>query len=786
MNRFIPILLLAVILLHFHPLSQETCAEDASRDILSNEKVKSMHDKEREDNVARRRSQSKQHKGSLNKKQSRIDRIKENLISAKAHMGSENNKDTYQEANDKIDKILTGKSNDKTVTIKDLEELEKLPFKYFKTDSDNIILVEKLNFLCKKIEKIGTLDFKANIEFPKLKKNEGDDYDYKCNGENFEDHSVSPFAKTATLEDLRTALEELKRNERKAIRKKEIETIDANNSPKLSIYKILLDSLNKVAEKGSKGIDLTNIKLGNDSLQSNNEFKGHLKTLITNLEAINDLLDKIKNSISKDELLSEFIENQKNSINELLKKENHSEKLKSLKKELKEVNASINKNQSLSNEQKTKLLSLMSSLSATIEGIHNPKNLKKPNDALQMIGEYKDKLDSTIPKEDKTNKTIRNLLSDVHLEIINLHEEIGKKITDHTETLDAANTIKKRVINAEEALNELFKLHRENNLEAFDDHFSEINKKLDKLSEALYAEFPEIRKNKIKTFIKNLDEIHNISSLKAKDEIAFAMNELSYTPSGDDTEKDCKWSSPQAETNCRAFMDLRTAVEYISNNDFSDSFARLELRFRYTFEEFWDKEININETRDWFPGRLHIWVNGALTSRNTNLKSGTGEVTSEKVVEGKLGLQFDVLDFYKKDDTKYFPEASLALLVEGGFFDPTNDPNNDFTKLTANHFAGLRLYYRGGMAINGLSIDAGWGVSEFFENQDPRLKVRVYIPYRVSFKNSPAYFKVFGAIETDVGKDVDELKLILGLSLPTDQVARGIFSIFTGNVDDSK
>jgi hypothetical protein len=315
--------------------------------------------------------------------------------------------------------------------------------------------------------------------------------------------------------------------------------------------------------------------------------------------------------------------------------------------------------------------------------------------------------------------------------------------------------------------------------------------------------------------------VEDLKKILEKHKIDF---KLDPTKTAEDCHNDM--NDLQAETNCDFYIDLRAAVEYIGDNDFSDSFGRFELRSRWYIHEFGKSYSTVKENfagdeerRSDFDlvGRFHVLLSGALTSRSTDKISGTGQSTSEKVVEGRLGLQFDFFDFYRKEteeealsrlkaeqekekkseklkeEVKYeekntqprtripIPTATLAFLGEGGFFDPTNDPNNQFTELSANHFLGLRLYYRGRSRFNGLSLDAGWGVSEFFDNQDPRIKVRTYIPFRV-FKEegSGSNFKVFGAIETDVGKGQDELKLIMGISLPIDQVAKGIGAIFTG------
>ena len=242
----------------------------------------------------------------------------------------------------------------------------------------------------------------------------------------------------------------------------------------------------------------------------------------------------------------------------------------------------------------------------------------------------------------------------------------------------------------------------------------------------------------------------------------------------------------QAETNCRLFVDIRTGVEYLSEDDFSESFTRFELRLRWRIHEFnevpdpdpannnlpegWDKNFKVFN-----PWRIQLNASGALTSVKSKDAMGVDE--GAKALAARLGLQIDFLDFYERRDGKYFPNATVALLLEGGFNDPKSNVDNE---VNADHFVGLRSYYRGESRFNGLSVDAGWGFSEQFDNQD-RVKVRLYIPYRFYAKEEGSNFKIFGTVEVDVGGGKDELKLILGASLPIIQITNGLLAIIRGS-----
>lgn len=382
------------------------------------------------------------------------------------------------------------------------------------------------------------------------------------------------------------------------------------------------------------------------------------------------------------------------------------------------------------------------------------------------------------------NENEKSLLTST--QIIQTQEDNINKAKKYIEN---AEYITSKIKEAKRNLNALFDLHKKNNLEILHTNIDGMVADLIALGRELRPDFIDLKWDAFEGFRKTLRKIMEDSPAKAQDYIRTALAIVPFRGSlASNTVDECKnLHGLQAETNCTFFVDIRAAVEFIGDNDFSDSFERLELRTRFFLAEFnrdlekiektFEDRFEESET-DWV-ARFHVLLNAALTSRNTD-RITPGKLTSEKVVEGRLGLQIDFLDFYRKEDGKAVPTHTLAFLGEGGFFDPTNDPNDDFTKLTANHFAGLRLYYRGKSRFNGATIDAGWGESKFFENQEPRLKVRTYIPYRVLDETSGSNFKVFGAIEADIGKGRDELKLIMGVSLPIDQVAKGIGAIFSG------
>lgn len=386
------------------------------------------------------------------------------------------------------------------------------------------------------------------------------------------------------------------------------------------------------------------------------------------------------------------------------------------------------------------------------------------------------------------NDDFKRILEDFASNSLNIQNISTASPAQATTILSALTTANPRDL--KNKLMNLFNLDQKESTNSYIKYSTEISTKLRALEDRLKPIFVDLKIKAIDNIRKNIGETLESSPPKAATLIRQALRILPFESSlVSSTVDECEnLHGLQAETNCTFFMDIRAAVEYIGDNDFSDSFGRLELRTRSYLVEFGNDHEEIEaifldeseESEVDLVGRYHVLLSGALTSRNTDKASGTGQATSEKVVEGKLGLQIDFLDFYRKEKGKTVPTHTLAFLGEGGFFDPTNDPNNQFTKLTGNHFVGLRLYYRARSRFNGASIDAGWGVNEFFDNQDPRIKVRTYIPYRVLDETSGSNFKVFGAIETDVGKGRDELKLILGVSLPIDQVAKGIGSIFSG------
>lgn len=162
-----------------------------------------------------------------------------------------------------------------------------------------------------------------------------------------------------------------------------------------------------------------------------------------------------------------------------------------------------------------------------------------------------------------------------------------------------------------------------------------------------------------------------------------------------------------------------------------------------------------------------------LTAKNTEKNATIGTTTTlsgTKALEGRLGLQLDIIDFYKNERHTH----TLAILGEMGFFDPDEPKEGATGDIHKNHFAGLRLYYKANSRFNGATLDFGWGLSEGFYKEDPRLKARGYIPLRLS-KNKKGRFsdtKIFSAIEvdSDYGDGRDELKLIFGLSIAMDQL----------------
>ena len=274
------------------------------------------------------------------------------------------------------------------------------------------------------------------------------------------------------------------------------------------------------------------------------------------------------------------------------------------------------------------------------------------------------------------------------------------------------------------------------------------------------------------------------------------LEQSSWTSSNPIKQCEFGFGNSQAETNCDYYLDIRSGVEFIGDNDFEDSFPRIELRLLWRifesreFESYWKRKKNDTTLREskkapdgthelFSPWRFQLNANGALTSRNqesaTTGPGGLTTISGTKALEGNIGLQVDFLDIYRRDPWgTYNPTFTFAVLAEAGFFDPQDEIVNTDGDILKTHFAGLRLYYRGQNILNGASLDFGWRFNEAFDKQDPRTMFRGYIPFRITETNT----KVFGAIETDTGDGRDEIKLILGLSIPLDRVAGSIKSLF--------
>ena len=232
--------------------------------------------------------------------------------------------------------------------------------------------------------------------------------------------------------------------------------------------------------------------------------------------------------------------------------------------------------------------------------------------------------------------------------------------------------------------------------------------------------------------------------------------------------------SLDAETNCRLFVDFYSGVEFVGNDNFSEAFPRVGLRLRSEIYQF--KQNFTPNSNDMYqahmPLRAQVILNLGLTAKNTQ-KASIGTTTTlsgTKALEGRVGLQLDVIDFYKDGRNTH----TLAILGEMGFFDPDKPKAGATGDIHKNHFAGLRLYYKAKSRYNGATLDFGWGLSEGFFKEEPRLKTRGYIPFRLSKSNEGRFrdTKTFSAIEvdSDYGDGRDELNLIFGISIGMDQL----------------
>lgn len=353
------------------------------------------------------------------------------------------------------------------------------------------------------------------------------------------------------------------------------------------------------------------------------------------------------------------------------------------------------------------------------------------------------------------------------------------------------------------------------------DFSNSFSQQLGKIEENMKADLSD----NIKKISKKIEHLLDQSPSSGPPNDSFNRNVqliLGYLPFWEPTIQshksfhDCKFGfgNSQAETDCDFYLDIRSGVEFIGDNDFDDSFPRVELRLMWRlfeireFEEYWGNKLkefkdfiktNPNPTEivkaeivkrehktkpdgtyEFFvPWRFQLNANGALTSRNkesaTTGPGGLTTISGTKALEGYIGLQIDFLDIYRKNSSDMFdPTFSMGLLFEGGFIDPLEETNNTDGDLLRTHFIGSRMYYRGENVANGAYFDFGWRFNEAFDNQDPRRMFRAYIPFRITDTNT----KVFGGIEVDAGKGRDETKLILGLSIPLDRVVGSIKSLF--------
>lgn len=232
--------------------------------------------------------------------------------------------------------------------------------------------------------------------------------------------------------------------------------------------------------------------------------------------------------------------------------------------------------------------------------------------------------------------------------------------------------------------------------------------------------------------------------------------------------------SLNAETNCNLFVDFYSGVEFVGDDNFSEAFPRVGLRLRseiYQFDQEFAPNNKMYQTHT--PLRTQVILNLGLTAKNTE-KTSIGTTTTlsgTKALEGRLGFQLDIIDFYKDNRNTH----TLAILGEMGFFDPDEPREGKNGDIHKNHFAGLRLYYKAKSRFNGATLDFGWGMSEGFIKDKPRLKARGYIPYRISEDKNSKFLlptKIFSAIEvdSDYGDGRDELKLIFGISIGMEQL----------------